>query len=247
MMNDERTYDDAYDRFAQLYNDHWGGHSVRFLLPLYEKHVLLQIAAGSNVADLCCGTGQFSEALCERGFNVVGLDSSAEMLSYARRNALAATFLADDVRDFQLPQPVAAAVSVYDSLNHLLSRGDLVKAFSSVCGNLQPGGLFAFDMNLEEAYRTRWNSSFEIDDEVWSCHVRSRRNLSKRQASLTAIIRRKADSTSETRVTLHQTWYTPRTIESSLKGAGFAGVEQYVIGAKAERPGRMLFVARKAV
>jgi SAM-dependent methyltransferase len=90
--------------------------------------------AGRNgeerVLDLGCGTGTYSVALAERGFNVVGLDFAPGMLRRARAKARAAGWTGNDRpkgrsggmalerADFNRPLPFAdatfdAALSVY--------------------------------------------------------------------------------------------------------------------------------------
>ncbi len=60
----------------------------------------------------------------------------------------------------------AAALSTFDSLNHLANIEDLEQVFQSVHRALQPGGLFVFDMNLEEAFLSdhrRWTAEVKPD------------------------------------------------------------------------------------
>ena len=45
---------------------------------------LLDVAKKARVLDLACGQGVFSRYLSQKGVNVEGLDSSAELLKYAR-------------------------------------------------------------------------------------------------------------------------------------------------------------------
>lgn len=45
---------------------------------------LLQSKPGSRVIDLGCGNGNLTARLCERGFDVLGIDDSQDMLLAAR-------------------------------------------------------------------------------------------------------------------------------------------------------------------
>ena len=109
-----------------------------------------------------CGTGYLAAKLAARGFRVTGVDCSAEMAGYARRNVPAAEFHVADMRAFRPAMPFDAAVSTFDTLNHLLSPADLARAMSSVAAALAPGGFFLFDVLLEEAYRERWQDDVAI-------------------------------------------------------------------------------------
>ena len=46
---------------------------------------LLTVPVGSRVIDLGCGTGTLTAVLRQRGYRVLGIDASADMLAQARR------------------------------------------------------------------------------------------------------------------------------------------------------------------
>jgi SAM-dependent methyltransferase len=77
-------------------------------------------------------------------------------------NAPTAEFVVADAARFRLPTDCDAAVSSFDSLNHLTDPGALEAAFGNIAAALRPGGLLAFDMLLEEAYRMHWGESFAL-------------------------------------------------------------------------------------
>ena len=53
-----------YDRFAPVYNLHWGSYA-ELVLPILEHLVLRHLPEEAAVMDLCCGTGQLAARLCE--------------------------------------------------------------------------------------------------------------------------------------------------------------------------------------
>jgi len=69
-----------YDPFAWIYNRHWGPVAIQRFLPIVEKLVLPHLPTGAHILDLCCGTGQLSHALAERGYQVTGIDGSENMI-----------------------------------------------------------------------------------------------------------------------------------------------------------------------
>ena len=79
----------------------------------------------SCILDLGCGTGSMTIALAKRGYDLVGLDLSAEMLSVACARAEAENvadriqWTQQDMCGFSLCGQVEAAVSTLDCLNHL--------------------------------------------------------------------------------------------------------------------------------
>ena len=58
----------------------------------------------------------------------------------------AAEFQVADAGRFRVPAKFDAAVSTFDSLNHILSLEDLQAAFRRIAAALEPGAPFAFDM-----------------------------------------------------------------------------------------------------
>jgi SAM-dependent methyltransferase len=151
-----------YDPFARLYNRHWGADYRREAAPIVERLLLSRICPGAAVLDVCCGTGQFTEHIRSRGFEVAGMDASVRMIRYARRNAPGVKFTVADVRDFSLGCVFDAAYSVYESLNHVPDKEGLARAFACIRRHLNPGAPFLFDLNREEAYILYWNNTDAI-------------------------------------------------------------------------------------
>ena len=105
------------------------------------------------ILDLACGTGNLTLELDKRGYDMIGLDLSYEMLSVAsrkkrrgreQRNIL---WINQDMTDFELYGTVDAVICSFDSLNYILNREDLDKCFKSIYNYLNHGGVFIFDVN----------------------------------------------------------------------------------------------------
>lgn len=148
-----------YDPFARLYNRHWGADYRIEAVPVVERLLLSRLAGGAAVLDVCCGTGQFTEQIRQRGYEIAGVDSSAQMIRYARRNAPGVRFTVADVRNFSLGIKFDAAYSVYESLNHIPDTEGLRMAFAAIRRHLKTGAPFLFDLNREEAYILYWNNT----------------------------------------------------------------------------------------
>lgn len=108
------------------------------------------------VLDLGCGTGTLTEMLAEAGYDMIGVDSSADMLELAmeKRDGLGheTLYLLQDMRRLELYGTVGTVVSVCDSLNYLLSEEELLGVFKLVENYLFPGGIFLFDFNTVYKY-----------------------------------------------------------------------------------------------
>ena len=129
-LNQELNYEAWADFFEQCFD--------RFL---EEKPTL--------VLDLACGTGRMTRTLARRGYDMIGVDGSEDMLSeaYAASEGEPILYLRQDMRSFELYGTVGAVVSCLDSINYLLTEDDLCKTFRLVHNYLDPDGLFIFDVN----------------------------------------------------------------------------------------------------
>ena len=114
------------------------------------------------ILDLACGTGNLTLELDKRGYDMIGLDLSYEMLSVASRKKRSGRgksniiWVNQDMTDFELYGTVDAVVCSFDSLNYILTEEDLSKCFGLVYNYLNYGGVFIFDVNskykFEEIY-----------------------------------------------------------------------------------------------
>ena len=124
------------------------------------------------VLDLACGTGSMTFPLADRGYDMIGVDGSENMLAEAfmRGNGRSdILWLLQDMRAFELYGTVGAVTCCLDSLNYLLEDGDLQACFACVHNYLDPDGLFLFDMNTPYKFRhTYGDNAYILEDElVW--------------------------------------------------------------------------------
>lgn len=218
----------AYDPFAWIYNKHWGNSFLPVVLPVMDNLVLAKIPKNARILDLCCGTGQTAQKLTALGYRVTGLDGSPEMLNYARENAPGVEFLLADARSFRLPLKYHAVISVFDSLNHIMSAKELGDVFRSVFSVLRPGGLFMFDLNTEAGYLHEWNGDFSIIEDDHVCVVRSTYSISSRTADFDAAVFRLSNgSWYRQDFVLYQKCHAAAAVKSALKVAGFTELETY--------------------
>ena len=107
------------------------------------------------LCELGCGTGKMTKILSDSGFDMIGIDSSADMLDIAlekRSNDGRILYLNQDMKEMELYGTVRAFVSCCDSVNYLLMEDELSELFKLADNYLDPKGLFIFDMNTRYKY-----------------------------------------------------------------------------------------------
>ena len=126
----------------------------RYLISLLKEY---QVTDGT-VVELGCGTGKMTRLLADAGYDMVGVDNSAEMLEIAgerqeeeERNDI--LYLLQDMRELDLYSTVGTVISVCDSVNYILEEEELLQVFRLVNNYLYPGGVFIFDFNTVYKYR----------------------------------------------------------------------------------------------
>lgn len=149
---------EAYTDFAKVYDlfmdetpyEQW----CDFLQEKLQKHGIHD----GLLLDLGCGTGTLTELLARKGYDMIGVDYSAEMLEAAlekrEESGSDILYLNQDMREFELYGTVKAVVCVCDSLNYLLEEDDIEETFRLVNNYLDPEGLFIFDFNTVYKYET---------------------------------------------------------------------------------------------
>lgn len=128
------------------------GHWVDYVEGLWRRFDLMP----RRILELACGTGNVLLELHARGYDVEGVDYSADMVRIAREKAPAGARLwHQDARALSIPgTPFDACVCLFDSLNYLLSVEEFQQACHGVRRQLRPGGSFVFDMNAIRALET---------------------------------------------------------------------------------------------
>ena len=125
-MKEERA---AYEEFASVYDMFM--EEIPYKKWLANITQILQKEGVHNglVLELGCGTGTFTELMAESGYDMIGVDSSLEMLEQALEKKAESgydiLYLQQDMREFELYGTVKAVVSVCDSMNYILTEKDL--------------------------------------------------------------------------------------------------------------------------
>ena len=145
---------DAYTSFAQVYDlfmdnvpyEQWSA----FLCRILKKYGI----EDGPVLDLGCGTGKLTRLMAKAGYDMTGVDSSAEMLQIAlsQTGEEEILYLLQEMQELDLDGCVRAVYSACDCINYVLDEEELQEAFARVYEHLETGGVFLFDMNTDYKY-----------------------------------------------------------------------------------------------
>ena len=98
------------------------------------------------LCDLGCGNGRVDRVFSKLGYDVIGVDSSYEMLDSARVEDDDLLWLCQDITELDLFGSCDVFVSLLDTINHILDEEDVRKIFKSFKNFLNVGGVFVFDI-----------------------------------------------------------------------------------------------------
>src|ERR1043165_2968653 len=147
---------ESYGAFAYAYDQALGRRFFRAVQRLLVKSLEERPPAEKTHLDVACGTGYAMELFARRGFRSVGVDLSVPMLGIARTRVR--RLGCADMRALPLRRPFARITCLYDSLNHMKDRDDLVAAFRAVRPCMAAESLFLFDVNHPDIYPEVWGS-----------------------------------------------------------------------------------------
>ena len=186
------------------------------------------------VLDLGCGTGKMTLELASRGYDMTGIDYSAEMLDIARSEAeqrdMDVLWLCQDMREFELYGTVDFAVCCLDGINHLTSPKDLSKCFDLVHNYLIPDGIFVFDINGRSKFENVYaQNSYVMVEDGATCIWQNFYNPKSRICDFYITLFKECDDGRFERYDEQQRerMYTIRAMRSALESASFEFIGAY--------------------
>ena len=204
------------------------------------------------ILDLGCGTGKLTRLMEQKGYDMIGVDNSFEMLDIAReQDSENILYLMQDMREFELYGTVRAIYSACDSVNYILEEEELLEVFKLVNNYLDPGGLFIFDINSSFKYHellaentfaeTREEGSF-----IWENYFDEEEGIN--EYDLTLYIEEEDGRFARFQEMHYQKCYELNTIKKLIEAAGLEFVVAYDAYTKnpvAEDSEKITIVARE--
>ncbi len=162
------SFANFYDRLTENVDYKSYAAYIKRLFDSYGKNKKI-----NSVLDVACGTGSLTAELSKLGFEMIGADSSADMLMEAQMKKteenLDILYLCQSAEELDLYGTVQGAVCTLDSINHITDKDDVLKAFKKVSLFTETDGIFIFDLNTEYKHREiLGNNTFVYDlDDVY--------------------------------------------------------------------------------
>jgi len=182
----------------------------------------------AEILDLACGTGTPTKLLENKGYKLVGIDKSIEMLKVAKRK-VKGYLIAADAQSFCLRKKFDAVISLFDSMNYLLTPEKLISTFKNVKRHLYPGGVFIFDMNTLKAFKDYWGDDVKVKEtqktvSIWRTTFNESMKISTLHITIFYKNRRGWERIDETHI---ERGYRINEVLDYLSKSGFTWVESF--------------------
>ena len=184
------------------------------------------------VLDLGCGTGTLTEMMYHRGYDMIGVDFSEDMLNVAMEKKAASgdsiLYLKQDMRELELYSTVGTMYSVCDSLNYILEEEELLTVFSLVNNYLYSGGIFIFDFNTVYKYEKIIGDTIIAENRedcsfIWENYYDPEEEIN--EYDLTVFVRQEGDLFRRFTETHFQRGYRAEQMKSLVERAGMRILE----------------------
>ena len=227
---------EAYTSFAEVYDQFMDNVPYQEWADFLQEILQKEGICDGLVLDLGCGTGSMTEELASRGYDMIGVDNSEEMLEIAmdkrQKSGYDILYLLQDMQEFELYGTVRAVISVCDSVNYVTEPDELETVFRLVNNYLDPDGVFLFDFNTEYKYRevlgdrtiaeNREDSSF-----IWDNYYYEEEKMNEYELILFIQAADKPDLYHKYQETHFQRAYTLEEIKELLGKSGLVFVDAY--------------------
>jgi SAM-dependent methyltransferase len=140
----------VFDHYAQYYDLLYSVKDYRAEVEYVSGLIEKFLSGAHSMLDVGCGTGTHGFLFAQRGFQVTGVDRSAEMVAMAEKKkeetaAECISFRQGDILSFALQEQFDVVVSLFHVMNYLTKSSDMAAGFANVISHVRPGGLFIFD------------------------------------------------------------------------------------------------------
>jgi SAM-dependent methyltransferase len=238
---------EAYGEDLAYVHDAGHGEFARAAAPELLRRLRAAGLDGGTVVDLGCGSGIWAADLVAAGYDVVGLDVSADLLAIARRRAPAAPFVHASLWEAELP-PCVAVTAIGEVLSYGFdprAGGGLAPLLARVHAALAPGGLFLTDLlgpgTVGPSPRRLWR-----DGDDWVVLSEATEDPGARLLTRRIVVFRRVGAQWRRSDEVHtQHLHDPGAVLAAVRTAGFDSERLGGWDAATSRPGAYAVAARR--
>ena len=224
----------AYEALAASYDRLTNDVDYEATVAFYREILQQEGLRPRTAVDLACGTGVKTCRLAAKGYELIGVDISPEMLMEANARAgegnydIAPMFINQDLRELDMYGTSDAAICSFDGFNYIAPE-ELSDVFKRVSYFVQPGGVFIFDVNTEAKFRKMDGMTYIDEAEDFFCAWRTDYYEEERECVYCVdVFRREGelwDRTSEEHVeyTHDLPWLKDLLLENGFEDVSFFG------------------------
>lgn len=244
----------GYHHFAQFYDTLTGNISYKKRAEYFDALINHFDGRQGILLDLGCGTGSLSEEMARLGYDVIGVDTSYEMLNAALdkkfESGLPIQYLKQDMTELDMFGTIDVTLCALDSLNHLPNFEAVEKTFARVSLFSEPNSLFLFDVNTPYKHQhVLADNTYVYDTDavycVWQNHFYEKDYKVLIDLDFfeqeEGVYRRYEES-------FFEIAYPTEKLDEALDNAGFKVLAHYdydTLNAPEETSEKIIFVARK--
>lgn len=171
-MNQVQVSHEPYSVLAELYDEVMHDVDYETWADYIDEIILQHKPEATDVLELACGTGTIALSLEELdSYHITATDGSADMIRIAKRKAVLVNseidFRVMNFLDIKLEKKFDVAFMVFDSVNYLHKKEEVIRLHQEVRKVIKPGGIFVFDFttprNSRKAIRYLNNDTKTVD------------------------------------------------------------------------------------
>ena len=244
-----------YQNLAHFYDRLTGDVDYAAFADYYEEHFRRAGLSVRTILDLACGTGTLTWELARRGYELIGADMSAEMLSEAQSKSgtcsvpVPPLWLEQSMAELDLYGTVDAEICSLDGINYACPE-ELEEIFHRLWLFLEPGGMLIFDVIPPRLLRAYDGETFIDETEevfcVWRAEFDAALNACCYGMDLFSC---GADGRWDRSFEEHIEYaHDPAMLAGALEKAGFTGISLFgklSFTAPGEEDDRLFITARK--
>lgn len=219
-----------------------------FLEELFKK----QEKSPRIICDLACGTGNVTVPMSKRGYDMIGVDLSENMLDVAREKSRGEgqdiLYICQDMKNLDLYGSCDVFLCMTDGFNYITNLNSLKKIFQRIRNCfIEPDGLLVFDISSRYKLENILGSNtyiYNTDDIFYTWENKYKKPLCKMELNFFKRCGKQFERFEEIQI---QRAYSEKEMRDALLASGFSEVSVYGgydFSPVREDSSRLVFVAK---